>query len=152
MQKFPKCKTFNLNLNTFIPLSAIKLQNELLMKKSFIYLLKYHFYNYLDIIRNEKISTGKSFIDHLTNIIFHGENGITNEKIKEEVDKLNKTESINIINDQIKNVIEELKDKYKEDNNIIFGIKAEDLNNDENQKKMMMMMKMMMTMMMMIAK
>jgi len=135
MQKFPKCKTFNLNLNTFIPLSAIKLQNELLMKKSFIYLLKYHFYNYLDIIRNEKISTGKSFIDHLTNIIFHGENGITNEKIKEQVDKLNKTESINIINDQIKNVIEELKDKYKEDNNIIFGIKAEDLNNNENKKK-----------------
>ena len=135
MQKFPKCKTFNLNLNTFIPLSAIKLQNELLMKKSFIYLLKYHFYNYLDIIRNEKISTGKSFIDHLTNIIFHGENGITNEKIKEEVDKLNKTEIINIINDQIKSVIEELKDKYKEDNNIIFGIKTEDLNNNENHNK-----------------
>ena len=38
-QKFPKGKTFNLNLNTFIPLSAIKLKNELLMKNSFIHLL-----------------------------------------------------------------------------------------------------------------
>jgi hypothetical protein len=65
IQKFPKCKTFNLNLNTFIPLSAFKLKNELLMRKSFIHLLKYHFYNYLPIAMNEKSSEGKYFVDYL---------------------------------------------------------------------------------------
>ena len=133
IQKFPKCKTFNINLNTFIPLSAFKLKNELLMRKSFIHLLKYHFYNYLPFVLNEKGPEGKSFIDYLKNIIFNGVNGITNEKIKEEVNELNKDKNINIINDQIKQVIRELKERYKADN-IILGIEEKDLNyNDEEE-------------------
>ena len=133
IQKFPKCKTFNLNLNTFIPLSAFKLKNELLMRKSFIHLLKYHFYNFLPIISDEKASERKSFIDYLRNIIFNGENGISNEKIKEEVDKLNKDRNISLINDQLKQVIRELKQRYKAEN-IIFGIEERDLNNNEEEE------------------
>ena len=41
---FPKCRTFNINLNTFIPLSVIQVENELLMSKSFRHLIFYHFY------------------------------------------------------------------------------------------------------------
>ena len=134
IQKFPKCKTFNLNLNTFIPLSAFKLKNELLMRKSFIHLLKYHFYNFLPIILDEKTSERKSFIDYLRNIIFNGENGISNEKIKEEVDKLNKDRNISLINDQIKQVIRELKQRYKAEN-IIFGIEERDLNKNEEEEE-----------------
>ena len=133
IQKFPNCKTFNLNLNTFIPLSAFKLKNELLMRKSFIHLLKYHFYNYLPIVKNEESSEGKSFVDYLRNIIFNGENGITNEKIKEEVVELNKDKNISIINDQIKKTIRELKERYKADN-IYFGIEEKDLDNNEEEE------------------
>ena len=35
IQNFPKCKTFNINLNTFIAISTYQLQNELLMSKEF---------------------------------------------------------------------------------------------------------------------
>ena len=133
IQKFPKCKTFNLNLNTFISLSAIQLQNELLMKNSFIHLIKYHFYNYHTYIMNEKTTNGKSFIDHLKTIIFNGENGISNEKIKEEVEKLNESKSINIINQQIRNVIKELKDRFKADN-INFGIHEDDFISNEKKE------------------
>lgn len=133
IQKFPKCKTFNLNLNTFIPLSAFKLKNELLMRKSFIHLLKYHFYNYLPIVMNEKSSEGKYFVDYLKNIIFNGENGITNEKIKEKVAELNKDKNISIINDQIKKTIRELKERYKADN-INFGIEEKDFDNNEEEE------------------
>ena len=38
---FPKCKTFNLNMNTFIAISAIQVQNELLLEKSFAHLIYY---------------------------------------------------------------------------------------------------------------
>ena len=31
IQHFPRCRTFNLNLNTFVPISTLQLQNELLM-------------------------------------------------------------------------------------------------------------------------
>ena len=48
IKHFPKCQTFNINLNTFIPLSIYKIQNELLMNNSFRYLIFYHFYNYME--------------------------------------------------------------------------------------------------------
>jgi hypothetical protein len=35
IEYFPKFQTFNLNLNTFIPMSMFVLENELLMDKSF---------------------------------------------------------------------------------------------------------------------
>ena len=95
--KFPEFKTFNINNNTFVATSSFQLQNELLMNNSFIHLLKFHFYNYLSIIRNKKI-TSRSFIEHLKDIIFQGENEITNQKIKQDVNKLNKSKDIFIQN------------------------------------------------------
>ena len=73
MKKFPNCKTFNLNLNTFIALSAFQLQNELLMNKSYIHLIKYHFYIYMSNIKIKNITIDKSFIDHLRYIIKYEE-------------------------------------------------------------------------------
>ena len=75
IQNFPKFQTFNINLNTFIPLSVNQLKNELLMDKSFKYLINYHFYNYMvrineekNIIKGIKVKEKKSFINHLTDI------------------------------------------------------------------------------------
>ena len=70
MKYFPKCKTFNFNLNTFVPISAINLQNELSMTKSYAHLLKYQFYNYITSIKKDKKTNknSKSFIDHLKDI------------------------------------------------------------------------------------
>ena len=73
--KNSKFQTFNINLNTFIPLSVNQLKNELLMDKSFKYLINYHFYNYMvrineekNIIKGIKVKEKKSFINHLTDI------------------------------------------------------------------------------------
>ncbi len=56
--KFPEFKTFNLNNNTFVPISTFQLQNELLMNKSFTHLIKYHFYKYysniIQILKRKK--------------------------------------------------------------------------------------------------
>ena len=72
IKHFPKCRTFNINLNTFIPLSVNQLQNELLMKTSFKHLIRYHFYNYVSNIKKEKLiskNVDKTFIEHLKEII-----------------------------------------------------------------------------------
>ena len=70
IKHFPKCQTFNINLNTFIPLSIIQVENELLMQNSFSHLIYYHFYNYLsNINKNEQQINSISFINHLINII-----------------------------------------------------------------------------------
>ena len=73
IKHFPKFQTFNITLNTFIPLSVNQLQNELLMGKSFKYLINYHFYNYMTKIKQERSNgqtlAGKTFIDHLIDII-----------------------------------------------------------------------------------
>lgn len=73
MKYFPKCKTFNFNLNTFVSISEINLQKELSMTKSYTYLLKYHFYNYITSIKKDKKTNkkSKSFIDHLKDIIIN---------------------------------------------------------------------------------
>ena len=131
--KFPEFKTFNLNNNTFVAISSFQFQNELKMNQSFIHLIKYHFYNYLSIIKGSTIA-GRSFIDHLSDIIFQGENGITKQIIKEEVNKLNKSKDIYIINEKIKKVIKELRDKFKADS-IIFGIKEGDIDNEEEEEQ-----------------
>ena len=128
--KFPEFRTFNINNNTFVAISSFQLQNELLMNKSFIHLIKFHFYNYLSIIKDKTI-TSRSFIEHLSDIIFQGEDGITKQKIKQEVNKLNKSKDIFIINEKIRNVIKELRDKFTADS-IIFGIKEDDINNEED--------------------
>ena len=131
---FPKCKTFNLNLNTFIPLSAIQLENELLMDKSFSHLIYFHFYNYLKIIKQEKLlnktHSGKSFIEHLADIIKKMD-GITRKTIEEKVDELNKKENISEINEQIKTIIKDIKNKFKADE-ITLGITEEDVDGKDD--------------------
>ena len=134
MKKFPNCKTFNLNLNTFIPLSTYQLQNELLMKKSYEHLLRYHFYNYLKIIRAQKDlgnSYEKTFIDHLRNIL--GKiRGINKEEIENKIKELNNnSEDITIINKTITKFIEEMNNQYTVDG-IKLGIEKEEI--DENEE------------------
>jgi hypothetical protein len=108
MQKFPKCKTFNLNLNTFIPLSAIQLQNELLMKTSFSHLIKFHFYNYLSKIKRERQESGtancNSFIEHLREII-RKVNIMEKQEIEEKLKELKNSENISEIESNFKSII-----------------------------------------------
>ena len=124
LKYFPSCKTFNINLNTFIPLSTIQLQNELLSSKSFKHLLFYHLYNYINKINKEKLigetTMGKSFLDHLIKIV-KTEEGITRKEIEKRVGNSN-----NIINEkEIIEIIKELKD-FSEKNKIILGINEDD--------------------------
>ena len=130
IQKFPKCQVFNLNLNTFIALSAKQLKNELLMKNSFEHLIKYHFFNYSSITK-QQTTTGSSFMDYLLDYILNGENSPTIKEIKKEVDELNKSKNVSEINQQILKLINELKEQTKADENIILGIEEKDINEEE---------------------
>ena len=136
IQNFPKFQTFNINLNTFIPLSVDQLQNELLMDKSFKHLINYHFYNYMSKMNEEKNKkqtiTGKSFINHLTDII-KTVGGIKKEEIESKVEELNERENINIINQEIIEIINEIKNNFSA-NEINLGISEQDFidsNDDE---------------------
>ena len=124
MKHFPSCKTFNINLNTFIPLSTIQLQNELNFDKSFKHLLNYHFYNYKEKINKEKLINknvvSKSFIDHLKDII-KTEKSITREEIEKTVNGFNNPG----INDEIIPIINELIENFK-GKDINFGITEKD--------------------------
>ena len=128
IQAFPKFKTFNLNLNIFVPISAIQLQNELLMNKSFKYYINYHFYNFYKNIKIEK--NGKTFIDYLKDILKE-KSGMKKHEIENKVDHLNNSDDIN---SQIKSIIKELNNTFKADDDINLGIKENDIdgNNDEN--------------------
>jgi hypothetical protein len=151
MQKFPKCKTFNLNLNTFVPLSAIQLQNELLMKTSFSHLIKFHFYNYLSKIKRERQESGtancNSFIEHLRELI-RKVNIMEKQEIEEKLKELKNSENISEIESNFKSIIKEIKEKFiSEELNL--GISEDDFNKnkkdddedfdfnieDENEKK-----------------
>ena len=134
IQKFPKCQVFNLNLNTFIALSAKQLKNELLMKDSFEHLIKYHFYNY-SLITKQQSTTGSSFMDYLLDFILNGENSPTIKEIKKEVDELNKSKNISEINQQILKLINELKEQTQADENIILGIEQKDINEEEDDEE-----------------
>ena len=137
MQKFAKCKTFNLNLNTFIALSAIQLQNELLMKTSFTHLIKFHFYNYLSKIKKEKQNSNtpncNSFIDHLREILIKV-NVMDNQEIEKKLKELNSSENIAEIESDFKNIIKEIKDKFKADE-LYLGISEEDFNKGKKESK-----------------
>ena len=67
---FPKYQTFNLKLNTFIPLSLEQVQNELLLNNSFTYFFYYLFDNYyLKTKQMGGSSTNKqSFLNHLVEL------------------------------------------------------------------------------------
>ena len=131
MKHFPSCKTFNINLNTFVPISTIQLQNELLLDKSFKYLLNYHFYNYMTKINNEKLIhkniINKSFINHLKDII-KTEKNITRADIENTVNEFENPG----IDDEIIEIINELKDNFKA-NDINFGITEQDFLNNKNE-------------------
>ena len=126
--KFPNCKTFNLNLNTFIPLSAIQLQNELLMKTSFPHLIKYHFYNYLLYVKKERqISNEKneiSFKDHLR-VIIESCKIMKKQEIENKLKDLNNSENISEIESDFINIIKEIKDNFCTEQ-LNFGISEED--------------------------
>ena len=132
---FPKCQTFNLNKNTFIPISALQVQSELLMKESFKHLLLNYFYNYKKLKIQEKlmnnIKNNKSFIDYLKDILrslIHA----TKQEIESKVDELNNRDNISEINDEIKSIIQDLTGKSSEDIDLNLGIKESDVENDDD--------------------
>ena len=125
LKYFPSCKTFNINLNTFVPLSTIQLENELLLNKSFKHLLNYHFYNYIYKMKKEENSGApikRSFIDHLRDII-RTIKGITKEEIEKKVN-----ESIIINDEEIIKIINDIKNEFK-GKEINYGITEEDFKN-----------------------
>ena len=125
---FPDCKTFNLNANTFIPLSTFRLKDELLLKDNFNYLMKYHTSNYISRIKklrkNNDNSNYISFTDYLKEII----------KLEERLEEINKDNLINL-NDvdkkYIKCTIDQIMADYKHEN-INLGINYGRKNNIDN--------------------
>ena len=110
---FPNFQTFNINLNTFIPLSVNKLKNELSMDKSFKHLINYHFYNYLSKIREKKTNNFPiylTFKNHLINILKAF--GIKRDDIESKVNEL-KEGNISDINKEIINIIVKIKKKFR---------------------------------------
>ena len=130
IKHFPKCQTFNINLNTFIPLSVLQVQNELLMDKSFRYLINYHFFNY--IYKVKKMNTPKanipSFISHLTYII-KSEETIKLNDIKT---KINNSDNSSEINNEISSIIKDLLNEFKA-KGINFGINEKEINEIEDE-------------------
>ena len=132
---FPKCKTFNLNMNTFIPISVIQVQNELLLEKSFAHLIYYYFYDYKKHVMNEKlitndISLGDNFIEYLRAVL--KKLNITQQEIDNAIDELNNKEDMSKINDEIKSIINHLSKISKGEYNL--GIEEKDIveeNEDE---------------------
>ena len=136
LKYFPKCKTFNFNLNTFVPTSAIQVQNELLMKTSFRHLIKYHFYNYVSNVKKEKLINAtphcKSFIDHLLDFLKKVAGTLKKQDIENKVDTLNQSEENEKCENEIKAVLRELKDTFKADD-INIGISEEEISTTENE-------------------
>ena len=130
IQNFPKCKTFNINLNTFIAISTYQLQNELLMSKEFKYLINYHYFNYVSKVKitNNQQNTplDKTFINHLIDIL--KANGINNEEIVKRVEELNESEKIDQINQELQSIIKNLKN-YFQNFEINVGITEDDFSN-----------------------
>ena len=127
-QNFPSFKTFNISKNTFIPLSVNQLKNELLLRNDFKYLLNFHFQNYFNKIKKEEknaISAGKSFIDHLRGIIKNAIQ-ISKEEIKKKID-----ESKKIKDDEIINIINDIKNNFAGDD-LKFGIDEGDFDDDDD--------------------
>ena len=133
IQNFPKCKTFNINLNTFIAISTYQLQNELLMSNEFKYLINYHYFNYVSKIKetNKQQNTplDKTFINHLTDIL--KVNGINKEEIKKRVEELNSSEKIDQINQELQSIIKNLKN-YFQNFEINIGVTEDDFSNCKN--------------------
>ena len=136
IKHFPKCQTFNINFNTFIPLSAIQVQNELLMENNFRHLIYYHFYNFLSKIKKNQPQTNDnsiSFIQYLINIIKAYDEEIKAKNIESNVKELNNSNNTAEINNEIKSIINFLVDKFK-GKGINFGISEKDINDDDEDE------------------
>ena len=128
IKHFPDGNIFNLNLNTFTAISAIQLQNELLMSKKYSNLVNYFFYNYKSYVKRNETTEGNSFIDHLKLIILSEEGNI--EKLKEEINQIDIRE-YEIMKKEILLVIKELTENFKVDN-LLFGICEKDVEEDDD--------------------
>ena len=135
LKYFPKCKTFNFNLNTFVPLSAIQVQNELLMKTSFKHLIKYHFYNYASLIKQDKLINGtphcKTFINHLLDFITNVTRIKKKQTIENQVEEFSKSEENEKCENEIRLTIRELEDTFKADD-LNIGISEEEISTLED--------------------
>ena len=142
---FPNFQTFNLNLNTFIPMSMNVLENELLMNKSFKHYITYHFYNFSSRIQKEtnENNLNKTFRNHLLNILkaFKVKKNEIKSKIeillkKENITKINKeiSEILNILNNLCKgkDIILDLFQEDFENNGEITNIEDENKDNDDD--------------------
>ena len=128
IEYFPKFQTFNLNLNTFIPMSMNVLENELLMDKSFKHYITYHFYNFLSKIKKNEDDPNITFKNHLLNILYAFR--VNNEGIKSKMKKLMKNDQIKI-NKEISEIINYLNNLSK-GKDIILDLAQEDLEDFEN--------------------
>ena len=135
-KNFPKFKTFNINLNTFIPISVNKLKNELSMNKDFKSLIYCHFYNFMENWNNYKESkrfTGDlSFINHLRNIIIKVQGNKTKKDFENVVNELNKSNNISKINNDIISIVKDLENDFK-DRQIFFGFPDFNNNSDDSE-------------------
>ena len=134
---FPKFKTFNINLNFFVPLSVNRLKAELSMNKNFKDLIYCHFYNFLaksDKCKKEDNNTNNiSFITHLKNII-KIDKKIKKNEIESQVNNLNKSNDINIINKEIESMINDIQNEFK-DKEINIGMSGKNIYNNDNDSE-----------------
>lgn len=118
---FSKCKTFNLNLNTFIPLCTFRLKDELLLNKNFKHLLKYHLDNYIMRTAENRFNDNQmSFIEYLEEIIKLKGKNLKKSQIKEVYLE-------NGVIDEIEKTIEEIKEIHS-GREINYGL--DDFSND----------------------
>ena len=127
-QAFPKFKTFNLNLNTFVPISAIQLQNELLMNKNFKHFIYFYFLHFYQDIKIEK-QCESTFIDFLKEFL-KTNTYIKKQDIENKLDQLNNRDDITKIETEIKSIIKDLNNTYKEIN---LGITEKDFDEDNDK-------------------
>ena len=119
---FPKCETFNLNKNFFIAISTLQVENELLMDKSFKHLMNYHYFNYASkVIRDKNLKSGKTFIEHLNEILTKV-HGIKKEDIIKNVENLNKNANISYINEELISIVNNFENYFTFAEQIDIGI------------------------------
>ena len=128
---FPKGQTFNLNSNTFIPLSLIQVENELSMNKSFRHLIYYHFYNYYSDVKSINCPKANipNFIKHLKDFIKLFEN-INIKECQKEIDKFG-----DVTNNEICSIMKDLFNEFKSNEKINFGFYENDFNGDNDNNK-----------------
>ena len=128
---FPKGQTFNLNSNTFIPLSLMEVENELSMNKSFRHLIYYHFYNYYSDVKviNCPKANIPNFINHLKDFIVKYFENININECKKEIDKFG-----DAANNEICSIMKDLFNEFKSNEKINFGFYESDFNGDNNDK------------------